>query len=473
MAFSESSLFFHLQFNGEKFGVPISKLHKLSNIVALVRERGCYTVQRRVDERAFQLLMARLFQQRSEMVDELKRDIQLLCDELGYQGFAGELGLFRTESSASVGVSNKVREDLKLVQERMDGLEEEWEIGRGLQRRHIADREDRIRELEVKNADLKKMVDDLNKKISELQEDQCRCDALKAWQRASLGNDNWKLPDSLVQDISKGAEKGDCDCQWVYAEYLFRHEREADAVKYYKMAADKDHREAQWRYAKCCSDGTGCEENLTEAAKYYKMAADKGHRESQWEYGRCLEYGKGVKKNLVDSVSGNCWEFYRSAAEQGHVEAMCKYAKHQLDETNLEEAAAMYKRAAKRHAPEAVLQYGKLLSDGYGVMYNAKKACVYFKRAACMGLPDAMVEYGRCLRDGKGCKKDLQNALSYFEQAVKKGSPDGMFELGICCRDGIGCVQDIEEAKRLFEASHTPQGQKELEKLRNREETEW
>ena len=453
---SYESPFFYIQFNDEKILLPNSMLHKLPNIVNSVRTQDrCYHVSSHVDAAAFHIFLARLLKQRSEVGNELKDDVQRLCDEFGYRGFDADLG--RTFSSGSVStVSSKVMESLTLAQERLDVLEEEWEGGRSEQRRSIAARDDQIRELKEENSNLKRELEGLKKEMEQVKKDQRRFDALRTWQRVSSW-ENWTLSDDVVETIHEGAEKKDCDCQWVYAECLSRsrsEEKQKEAVNYYKLAAEQGHREAQWRYAECCK------ENPEEAAKHYRMAAEKGHCESQWKYGQCLENGTGVKKNQT-----KCWEFYLSAARQGHVKAMCKYADHLVADTQFEEAAAMYKRAAKRHDPEAMVQYGRLLKEGKGVNYNEKKAVLYFKRAADMRLPEAMVEYGRCLRDGNGCKKDEKTALTYFKGAAGMGSQRGMVKCGKCLRDGCGCLPDREEAKRYFKDSQTAKGRAYLKRM--------
>lgn len=57
-------------------------------------------------------------------------------------------------------------------------------------------------------------------------------------------------------------------------------------------------------------------ENYAEAAKWYRMAADKGHAEAQYSLAFLYVYGHGVAYDLSEAAS-----LYRKAAEQGHAEA--------------------------------------------------------------------------------------------------------------------------------------------------------
>jgi TPR repeat protein len=56
------------------------------------------------------------------------------------------------------------------------------------------------------------------------------------------------------------------------------------AAKYYKLAADQNHTNAQYDYARCLADGSGVAIDLVNAAKYYKLAADQNHAAAQFEY---------------------------------------------------------------------------------------------------------------------------------------------------------------------------------------------
>lgn len=53
--------------------------------------------------------------------------------------------------------------------------------------------------------------------------------------------------------------------------------------------------------------------NFVEAAKWYRLAAEKGHAEAQFFLGFQFWEGLGVKKDEVEAT-----RWYRKAAEQGH-----------------------------------------------------------------------------------------------------------------------------------------------------------
>ena len=57
-------------------------------------------------------------------------------------------------------------------------------------------------------------------------------------------------------------------------------------------------------------------QNVVEAAKWWKLAADQGHAEAQWRLGMCSESGRGVEFSYAEAI-----KWYRKAADQGHPKA--------------------------------------------------------------------------------------------------------------------------------------------------------
>ena len=92
-----------------------------------------------------------------------------------------------------------------------------------------------------------------------------------------------------------------------------------EAVKWYRLAADKNHVEAPDILVEIGSDmgdrywnGEGVKQDLAEAVKWYTIAAEYGEPEIQYLLGDCYRYGKGVEKDLEEAK-----KWYRYAADQG------------------------------------------------------------------------------------------------------------------------------------------------------------
>ena len=73
---------------------------------------------------------------------------------------------------------------------------------------------------------------------------------------------------------------------------------------------------AQFNLGNMLSDGKGVVQDYKEAVKWYRLAAEKGNAAAQFNLGNMLKDGKGV---IQDYKEAEKW--YRSAAEQGYAAA--------------------------------------------------------------------------------------------------------------------------------------------------------
>ena len=86
-----------------------------------------------------------------------------------------------------------------------------------------------------------------------------------------------------------------------------------DAVKAFRIAAEKGMPEAQYNLGYCYSNGKGVEKDMVEAVKWLRKAAEKGMPEAQWAMAGCYAGGEGVEKDMGEAV-----RWARKAARQGH-----------------------------------------------------------------------------------------------------------------------------------------------------------
>jgi hypothetical protein len=68
------------------------------------------------------------------------------------------------------------------------------------------------------------------------------------------------------------------------------------------------------------------EQDKAEAVKWYRMAAEKGEAKAMFNLGLSYEYGDGVKQDHAEAV-----KWYRKAAEKGNQKAI--RALERLNET--------------------------------------------------------------------------------------------------------------------------------------------
>jgi hypothetical protein len=90
----------------------------------------------------------------------------------------------------------------------------------------------------------------------------------------------------------------------------------AQALMWYRKAADLGHAEARHRLGFCYFHGAGVEQDRAQAVLWYRKAADQGHAEAQRDLGSCYACGWGVTQDYAHAVP---WT--RKAADQGHAGA--------------------------------------------------------------------------------------------------------------------------------------------------------
>ena len=90
----------------------------------------------------------------------------------------------------------------------------------------------------------------------------------------------------------------------------------AEAVKWFRKAAEQGNAGAQCGLGFCYEEGQGVPQNYREAVKWYRKAAEQGDANAQYNLGYCYENGKGVTQNRSEAV-----KWWRKAAKQGETYA--------------------------------------------------------------------------------------------------------------------------------------------------------
>ena len=113
-----------------------------------------------------------------------------------------------------------------------------------------------------------------------------------------------------TQDINAlrhAAERGDADAQYALADAYsnFRVESmedaEALAVRWYKLAANQGHAEAQLQLGLRHEQGWGVPEDSSEAVRWYRLAANQESARAQFNLGVMYRDGQGVTQDPVEA----------------------------------------------------------------------------------------------------------------------------------------------------------------------------
>lgn len=171
----------------------------------------------------------------------------------------------------------------------------------------------------------------------------------------------------------------------------------------------------------CYETGKGVEMNKYKAAEYYKKAAEQGHIDAQWRMGVCYYTGNGLSMNKIKAV-----EWVRKAAEQGHVLAQYSLGNFYLNgeeglPMNKVKAAEWYQKSANQEYAEAQFELGICYSKGEGVFMNKAKTVEWWKKAAEQGHADAQCGLGVYYITGTGVPADITKGVMWLRKAATQG----------------------------------------------------
>ncbi len=148
-----------------------------------------------------------------------------------------------------------------------------------------------------------------------------------------------------IHELILRARQGDAEKQFIlgtcYYDGIGVKRNPVKAVKWFRMAAERDNADAQYWMGRCCYYGIGMRKDMTEALAWYHRAADQEHMSARneikklatvmrdrelFEKGTMLLEGNGVPRNVWEAVKCFC-----EAANDGNVRAIIKVI--DLDET--------------------------------------------------------------------------------------------------------------------------------------------
>ncbi|HCR04829.1 MAG TPA: hypothetical protein DIU18_06545, partial [Gemmatimonadetes bacterium] len=97
----------------------------------------------------------------------------------------------------------------------------------------------------------------------------------------------------------------------MYANGIDVVEDDAEAVRWFRMAAEQGHPEAQHDLGLMYAEGDGVPEDDVEAVRWYRLAAEQGYVPAYGNLGVMYDNGYGVPENDAEAL-----RWYRLAAKQ-------------------------------------------------------------------------------------------------------------------------------------------------------------
>ena len=254
--------------------------------------------------------------------------------------------------------------------------------------------------------------------------------------------------------VSKAAARKEAEEAYKIAEDYYygrngKPKNEAEAVKWYRKAAEQGHADAQFDLGYCYKEGEGVTQDYSEAVKWYRKAAEQGHATAQNNLGYCYEKGHGVPKDYSEAV-----KWYRKAAEQGNARsqynlAIC-YDNGEGVAVNKKEAAKWYCKAAEQGDARSQYNLAICYDKGQGVTQDYSEALKWYRKAAEQGDAAAQRILGVCYEYGQGVPHDYSEAVKWYRKAAEQGHANAQYNLGYCYKYGTGVTKDYSEAVKWF-----------------------
>ena len=182
-----------------------------------------------------------------------------------------------------------------------------------------------------------------------------------------------------------------------------------EAVRWFRLAAEKGHAKAQGILGLCYHSGQGVAQDFAEAAKWLRKAAEQDDAIAQFSLGALHANGQGLPKDAAEAA-----QWYRKAAEQGHAAA----------QTNL----------------------GAALQSGSGVEKDLPQAAAWYRKAAQQGFALAQANLAQMLASGQGVARDPSEAVQWYRKAAEQNDATAQFLLGSALFLGEGAAQDYVDA---------------------------
>jgi TPR repeat protein len=148
----------------------------------------------------------------------------------------------------------------------------------------------------------------------------------------------------------------------------------AEAAKWLRLAAAQGDARSEHNLAVMYLQGMGVPKNTTEAAKWMRKAADQGLPEGEFGLGVIYANGYGVFPDDAEAV-----KWYRKAADQGHLDAL----------SNLAGLLATSKQSGVRNVQEAIALATKAVAAQNNSIYLDTLATAYFEAGQYQKAVDA------------------------------------------------------------------------------------
>ena len=226
---------------------------------------------------------------------------------------------------------------------------------------------------------------------------------------------------------------------------------EADAVKWFRKAAERNYPAAHYHLGMAYAKGRGVDRSFPDAVKHMLSAANAKHVDAQYYLGLMYEEGYGVKRDGREAM-----RWYTAAASQGDPDAavaLARILRKQPGPEGKKKAFHYLGPAAKTCNTEAMFMLGRALVQGEGCERNEDVGRKWVLRAAEEGHGSAQCLMGQL-------SKDTEESKRWYKMAAEQGkTPDNV---SIDADDATPSLADEDPVKERKREKYTSSSNLEL-----------
>jgi len=218
-----------------------------------------------------------------------------------------------------------------------------------------------------------------------------------------------------------------CAALLFWWQYIYRPVQRLNALR---ARAALGNPKAQFGLASAYYLGKGVPQDYAEALRWYKTAADQGEPDAEDGLGYMYVAGRGAKQDYAEAL-----RWYKRSAEHGDAKGQFDLATVYDDGVGVSpdyvEAEHWFRKAADQNYANGQDAIGYMYYAGRGVPQDYGQALFWYRKAAEQGYTKAEFDlacmYYKCV----GTAQDYAVARLWYIKAAKHGNPDAKQALGL------------------------------------------
>jgi len=257
---------------------------------------------------------------------------------------------------------------------------------------------------------------------------------------------NQSAPRVATAELERRAKTGDAAAQnelgLRYLRGIDVDKDPAEALQWFRKAAVGGHPAALFNLGAAYYNGTGVRTNDEEACKWFLLASDAGFGEAKEAVERCGRELTGPHLTNSEVLAGDAYlrgnevkqnlnraaQLYQKAFAAGSAAAADRigvmYADGLMFAQDMTQALEWLNKSAKLGYAQASYQMGLIYEKGSGsVAPDVKRAASLYRQAAERLDPTAMMAIGRLYATGSGVRQSNQEAYRWYYLAWKYDAP--------------------------------------------------